>query len=182
MKRKRQLNLLCALLMVFSSHVASAADFETATEAVQNMKVGWNLGNTLESNGSWINGSTENFETAWGQPITQEDLMKMMKNAGFNAIRVPVTWYQHMNGSNQVDAAWMARVHEVVDYVINQGMYCILNVHHDTGADDAAWLVADESVFNQQKPALRLCGNRLPMSSLTTTSTCSSRASTRCST
>ncbi|MCR4852010.1 MAG: glycoside hydrolase family 5 protein [Prevotella sp.] len=151
MKRKRQLNLLCALLMVFSSQVASAADFETATEAVQNMKVGWNLGNTLESNGSWINGSTENFETAWGQPITQEDLMKMMKNAGFNAIRVPVTWYQHMNGSNQVDAAWMARVHEVVDYVINQGMYCILNVHHDTGADDAAWLVADESAFNQQK-------------------------------
>jgi aryl-phospho-beta-D-glucosidase BglC (GH1 family) len=38
----------------------------------------------------------------------------------------------------------MARVQEIVDYVLDEDMYCILNVHHDTGAADTAWLVADE--------------------------------------
>lgn len=128
-----------------------AQTFESATEAVKNMKVGWNLGNTLDSHGSGVSGSPTNFETYWGQPVTTAALMKMMHEAGFNAIRVPVTWYQHMDRNNQVDAEWMKRVHEVVDYVVSEGMYCILNVHHDTGAHDAAWLVADEAVYAQQK-------------------------------
>ena len=148
---KKLLTFVCGLFLFSLCGKAQTASFETATEAVQNMKVGWNLGNTLESVKSGNNGSPEDFETAWGQPVTRPELMRMMKNAGFNAIRVPVTWFQHMDANNTVDAVWMARVHEVVDYVINQGMYCILNVHHDTGADDSAWLVADESVYNQQK-------------------------------
>lgn len=45
----------------------------------------------------------------------------------------------------------MKRVHEVVDYVISQGMYCILNVHHDTGAASTAWLIADEAEYAKQK-------------------------------
>ena len=153
MERKKTFNILFGLLLLLwcGTLPAQADDFESATEAVQNMRVGWNLGNTLDSNGSWISGSTDRFETAWGQPVTKPELMQMMKAAGFNAIRVPVTWYQHMDDNNQVDAAWMARVHEVVDYVIDQGMYCILNVHHDTGAKEAAWLIADESVYSQQR-------------------------------
>ncbi len=56
----------------------------------------------------------------------------MMKKAGFNAIRVPVTWFPHMAANGAVDNAWMQRVREVVDYVVGQGMYCILNTHHET--------------------------------------------------
>ena len=42
----------------------------------------------------------------------------------------------------------MTRVEEVVNYVLNAGCYCILNVQHDTGAangrtDGGAWLYAD---------------------------------------
>ena len=64
--------------------------------------------------------------------------MLMMKNAGFGAVRVPVTWGIHMDASGKVFDAWMDRVHEVVGYVLDAGMYCILNVHHDTGADESA--------------------------------------------
>ena len=132
----------CLLIMV-TCHV-QAADFETATDAVKNMGVGWNLGNTLEAHSQTVTDVTQNdfwgqqdltSETCWGQYVTKPELLKMMKDAGFGAIRVPVTWYNHMDKDGKVDAAWMARVHEVVDYVINQGMYCIINVHHDTGAD-----------------------------------------------
>lgn len=149
--------------------VAQAADFETAKDAVKNMGVGWNLGNTLDANGQTITDITNDSywgqqglesETYWGQPVTKPELLKMMKDAGFGAIRVPVTWYNHMDKDGNVDAAWMKRVHEVVDYVINQGMYCIVNVHHDTGADSYDdggkmksyhWIKADEENFNTNK-------------------------------
>ena len=140
-----------------------AQEFETATEAVKNMGVGWNLGNTLEANSQTYHDFTkDNYwgqqglesETCWGQSKAKPELIKMMKDAGFGAIRVPVTWYNHMDKDGKVNAEWMKRVHEVVDYVINQGLYCIVNVHHDTGADDdsfKSWIKADEANYTQNK-------------------------------
>ena len=130
------------------SYHAEAADFETAKEAVKNMGVGWNLGNTLDANSGSAQGLES--ETYWGQPVTKPELMKMMKEAGFSAIRVPVTWYNHMDADGKVDEAWMKRVHEVVDYVINQGLYCIVNVHHDTG-EGKQWLHASTKTYNSNK-------------------------------
>lgn len=168
------------LLAVTASATCRAQDteFETAAEAVKNMAVGWNLGNTLDSNSGdtlnmwiehWTSRTPSDYEKAWGQPVTKASLMKMFKDAGFNAIRVPVTWYPHMeakfrftsnDNSNwypsrddigtKVNAAWMRRVKQVVDYVIDAGMYCILNVHHDTGAANTAWLVASEADYEKQ--------------------------------
>ncbi len=133
-----------------------AQDFESASDAVAGMRVGWNLGNTLDSNSGdldnmwiewWTDGKPTTYETAWGQPVTQQSLFPMFRDAGFGAIRVPVTWYPHIDDEGNVDEAWMARVHEVVDYVIDTGLYCILNVHHDTGAANTAWLRASDATY-----------------------------------
>ena len=161
---KRLLTVLTGLLLM-GTFQAEAADFETASEAVKNMGLGWNMGNTLEANNQSVTDVTNpaywgqqglDSESCWGQSVTKPELLKMMKDAGFGAIRVPVTWYNHMDKDGKVDAAWMARVHEVVDYVINQGLYCIINVHHDTGADSQdgkfkSWLKADEANYAQNK-------------------------------
>ena len=161
---KRLLTVLTGLLLM-GTFQAEAADFETASEAVKNMGLGWNMGNTLEANNQSVTDVTNpaywgqqglDSESCWGQSVTKPELLKMMKDAGFGAIRVPVTWYNHMDVTGKVDAAWMARVHEVVDYVINQGLYCIINVHHDTGADSQdgkfkSWLKADEANYAQNK-------------------------------
>ena len=156
------ITLITSMLLMVTIH-AEAADFETATDAVKNMGLGWNMGNTLEANNQTVSDITNDAywgqqglesETSWGQYPTKPELLKMMKDAGFGAIRVPVTWYNHMDKDGKVDAAWMARVHEVVDYVINQGMYCIINVHHDTGADSnnhKSWIKADEDNYNANK-------------------------------
>ena len=170
--------LLSIVAAALSIQEAATADFETATNAVANMKLGWNLGNTLESNSGqlsnmwierWTKRTPTDYETAWGQPVATRELITMMKRAGFNAIRVPVTWYPHMEArfqfsgnsttwdpesdpiGTQIDETWMNRVQEVVDYVINEGMYCILNVHHDTGAANTAWLVASTDNYKKQK-------------------------------
>lgn len=150
--------------MIASAGLSLHAEItETATDAVQNMGVGWNLGNTLDASGHeaadpdddayWGRQGLDS-ETMWGQPVTSAPLFEMMRNAGFGSIRVPVTWFNHMDKEGNVDPAWMNRVHEVVDYVIDNGLYCILNVHHDTGADVSgfkSWLKADESWFEQNQ-------------------------------
>lgn len=154
-------------------------EWENAASAAYNMGVGWNLGNTLDSNSGsidnmWIEAftsrTTSDYETAWGQPVATRELIHMYKEAGFNSIRVPVTWYPHMGvitvstrqdadgewhghwdmstwKGYDVDPAWMARVKEVVEYVLDEGMYCILNVHHDTGSASTGWLRADRQVY-----------------------------------
>ncbi len=150
---RRKMNkkkLLTICMFIVTAGALQAQSFETATQAVKNMGVGWNLGNTLDANGNGVQQGLES-ETYWGQPYTKPELMKMMKEAGFGAIRVPVTWYNHMDASNKVNAAWMKRVHEVVDYVLDNGMYCILNVHHDTGDGNIHWLHASTKTYNSVK-------------------------------
>lgn len=134
----------------------SAQTFESATDAVGRFGVGWNLGNTLDSNNGNACPDIVQSETMWGQPVTQPELFHMLHAAGFGAIRVPVTWYPHMDGSGKVDAAWMQRVHEVVDYVLASGMYCILNVHHDTGNGDGHWITAATQVYDATKERYEL--------------------------
>lgn len=178
MDTKRIIFLLAAASLTVS---AEAKDMESAREAVDAMRLGWNLGNTLDVHSdvidnmwleAWTEGTPKDYETAWGQPVTQPELFKMFKDAGFNAIRVPVTWYPHMSlkvdvgpdasgdykavwdreawpDDAKVDEVWMARVKEVVDYVLAQDMYCILNVHHDTGASTTAWLRASEEEYGK---------------------------------
>ena len=105
----------------------------SAAEIVKDMKIGWNLGNTLDCyNVTW---EVSDFETAWGNPRTTKAMIDAVKKEGFNAVRIPISWNEHMNG-NKIDGDWLNRVNEVVDYVIDNDMYAIINVHHD----DYTWL------------------------------------------
>lgn len=99
----------------------------TAKELVSEMKIGWNLGNTLDADAA--DGLAA--ETSWGNPETKEEMVKFVKDSGFNVLRVPVTWNKHMDDKYNVDPEWMARVKEVVDYGIKNDMYVILNTHHE---------------------------------------------------
>jgi len=113
-----------------------------AAEVVGLMKAGWNLANTLECAGQkTVNAvSTADFETAWGNPVTTPEMIKAVRDAGFGAVRVPVTWGPHMDENYRIDKVWLDRVTEVVGYVLDAGMFCIINVHHDTG--ERGWLRA----------------------------------------
>lgn len=128
---------------------ADTYGFQLATTALAQMGNGLNIGNTLDANGDWITGDNpKDYETSWGNPQITPQLIAAYKNAGIKALRLPVTWRQHIDDDGNVNARWMARVKEVVDYITGQGMYCILNVHHDSGGSDSAWLRADQDESN----------------------------------
>ena len=97
------------------------------------IKVGWNLGNSLES----YNEGLENHmdaETSWGNPKVEKWMIDAVKSAGFNTVRIPVRWYPHVTDQNtmaEISSDWLNRVKEVVDYCIDNGMYVILNTHHE---------------------------------------------------
>lgn len=99
---------------------------------VKNMKAGFNLGNSLDAHGKGImNGDPEIYEVFWGNPVTTMAIINEIKAGGFNTIRIPVTWYEHMDEQGVIHEKWMDRVQEVVDYVIDNDMYAILDIHHD---------------------------------------------------
>lgn len=115
--------------------------FPTAVQWNQGV-VGWNLGNQLEcpalgtDNESMLFTCLEgsiNAETAWGNPKVTEKTIKAVKEAGFNAIRIPVRWQCHIVNEEAmtVDKAWMQRVKEVVGWCLKQDLKVILNTHHD---------------------------------------------------
>lgn len=120
----------------------------TAREILDDIVIGWNLGNSLDSNTRENEGLQS--ETAWGNPVTTKEMIDMVKDTGINAVRVPVTWYNHMDSeSYEIDKEWMDRVEEVVGYVLDNDMYCIVNVHHDTG--EKGWLRASRTNLEENK-------------------------------
>lgn len=120
--------------IVFSTDPEPFNDI-TAADLVANIKVGWNLGNTLDCSGdlSWLgnNPSVSKLETAWGNPVTTKAMITALKNAGFNAVRIPVSWNKAVDANYNIRADWMARVTEIVNYAIDNDMYVLLNTHHD---------------------------------------------------
>lgn len=137
--------------------LTTTSSAQSAKDAVASMGLGFNFGNTLDSYpvGSWFTGTTPTaYETSWGQPVTTKAMVDFLKSEGFGAVRMPVTWTQHIDKDGNIDEAWLNRVQDVVDYVIDNGMYCILNVHHDTGADDGEsvhWIKADVDNYTSNK-------------------------------
>lgn len=119
---------------------------ETAMEFVSHIKVGWNLGNTLDATRNGTKGmSVDSYETGWGCPTTTKAMIDAVKAAGFNCVRVPVSWGEKMDDNCNIREDWMNRVQQVVDYVIDDGMYCIINTHHDTD-----WQKPEQSQMNRE--------------------------------
>lgn len=151
------ISLLLSCNVSFSSEAADVWEEMslTATELVDDITLGWNLGNTLECHESYVaSDSPEYYETLWFNPVTTKEMIDTVKASGINAVRIPITWYPHMDENNIIDVMWMNRVQEVVDYVIENNMYCIINVHHDTGS--TGWLKATEENYLKNKDKFQL--------------------------
>lgn len=110
----------------------------SAREITSEMTIGWNLGNSLDSTNSSLSSTAapKKFATAWGNPEPTEELIETVNNAGFNTVRIPTTWYQHLEYNSSTDTYeinpdWMAYVKQTVDWAYNRDMFVILNVHHE---------------------------------------------------
>ena len=114
----------------------------TAFDMCDNIKVGFNFGNALDATG----GSGLSSETSWGNPKITKKMMDDVKAAGFNAVRIPTSWGRHCDTEGNIDKEWLDRVQEVVDYAYDDGLYIILNSHHDNQYYNIDKMTADPKV------------------------------------
>ena len=113
-----------------ASAAVSLPDNE-AMRFVDSMGAIWNLGNCFDAaNCSWLSNELD-YETAWCGAKVTEKLIKAIKDKGFDTIRIPVSWHDHVDGNYNISEQWMDRVAEVVDWSLDEGLYVILNIHHD---------------------------------------------------
>lgn len=170
MKKVVILTLIVTLIIGFfpisvfaetENNVVVEPNTKTASEAINEMKVGWNLGNALDSCnykkeylGEEIGVSY--YETLWGNPVTTKEMIDEIKAAGFGSVRVPVTYYDHILDDGTIDELWFQRVEEVVNYVLDNDMYCILDVHHDSGlCNQGSWIRTDADKYEENAEKLR---------------------------
>lgn len=111
----------------------------TALEVARRMGNGINLGNTMEAYGRAQLGTQADiseYETLWGQPVTTQEMVSAMKDAGFDTLRIPVAWTNAMDyesGDYTIREEYLNRIEEIVNYGLNEDMYVMINDHWDGG-------------------------------------------------
>lgn len=155
MKKVKPLSILSAIAISLSLLLSGCADTGsdgggemrsmTAMDYAKDMGIGMNLGNTMEaysatdcekSTYTWIptvgSNTPQDYETCWGAAVTTQETIDGMRDAGFRTVRIPVFWGNMMenDGKYTINADYMGRVQEIVDYCMNDDLYAVINIHH----------------------------------------------------
>lgn len=131
----------------------------TSMEVAKDMGRGINLGNTMDCTTQWVSNPTmKDYETGWGAPLTTKEMVDGMKTAGFDTLRIPISWMNGMyfskissNYSSSLDYMklfteekdakikdeYFDRIDEIISYALDNDMYVIINDHYDYGWWDA---------------------------------------------
>lgn len=154
----------------------NAAEVKASSGAFQlarDMHPGWNLGNALEISDA-VHGFLpypdymEEIETFHGNPVTTRQMIRAVAARGFRSIRIPVSWFHHLEGSapesaggsrreragDVIDPAFLVRVKEVVDWALEEDLYVIINAHYDTSMQPTRWIYADTDVYEESREDL----------------------------
>ncbi|MBE5779325.1 MAG: glycoside hydrolase family 5 protein [Clostridiales bacterium] len=120
-----------------------------AMRFVRDMRLGWNLGNTFDAydDSGYVKNHMD-IETFWCGTKTTPEAIAALHDAGFNTLRIPVSWHNHVDENFQIDKEWLDRVAEVADYALAHDMYVIINIHHDT---DRNFYYPDEEHYEQSE-------------------------------
>lgn len=135
--KKRAISILIALAVtcgLFTPALAAPAAGATASQRyVEAMGHGWNLGNSFDGFNSDEGAVSD--ETSWGTPVVTRELLQAARAKGFDSIRMPLTLstrYIESVGKCVIDPDWLARYKEVVDWAVDEGLYVMVNIHHDS--------------------------------------------------
>jgi len=135
----------------------------TATELAADIVIGWSLGNTLDAHGGlegfphlgggiYANTTATELELAWGRPLTVQEHFDVVREAGFNAVRIPVTWYKACDADLNIREDWMERVKEITDFAVANDLYIIINTHHD----DILFRLLDEEIEESKQAMAKI--------------------------
>lgn len=152
MKKSKILSVILAFLVTVTGTNVTGMKVNAETEPMSNdgksasqayveaMGHGWNLGNSFDGFEADLE-LPDPGETAWGNPAVTQELIKAVKGKGYSSIRIPFTVHRRYTvnenaGENEykyvIDANWLARYKEVVDWAVSEDLYVMINIHHDS--------------------------------------------------
>lgn len=107
----------------------------TSMELSKALKIGFNVGNTFEAIYKHPDGKLAGNETIWGNPTPNAELFRSIKAAGFNLVRMPVSYSHQLVDPNsfEIEKEWLDKVAKAVDDAIDAGLYIMINIHWDGG-------------------------------------------------
>ena len=77
---------------------------KTAIETVNDMGLGWNLGNSFESYSDIEEIKTPDDQlTLWANVVPTKKMFTRLKKYGFKTIRVPITWIHFIDDSGNIN-------------------------------------------------------------------------------
>ena len=138
---------------VFSEDGLTIKQFEIpdndAMAFVKELKAGWNLGNAFDAydDNNYCHGL--NLESYWCHAKTTREMIHVLKESGFNLVRIPVSWHNHLTDNDYtIDPAWMNRILEVASWIVEEDMFFIINIHHDNWT---GYLYPDSEHYEQSE-------------------------------
>jgi len=93
------------------------------------------------------------YEHVYNGVIATDEELQFLKDQGFKTIKIPVTWYNHMDATGTIDPEWFDEVNSVVDRVLSYGFNVIVGIYSE--ANKYGWIMADWTSFNQYVDAYR---------------------------
>ncbi|MGL5259917.1 MAG: glycoside hydrolase family 5 protein [Lachnospiraceae bacterium] len=139
MKKIRNILLLLVFCFLILGRVGIKFYHDNKVIAIINhLGAGINIGNSLDvyNISSWLpNATIEEYETAWKNPLITAENFVAIKKAGFDSVRIPISWGDHLLADGTIDPEWLARVTAVVDYAITAELCVVINTHHEKWMD-----------------------------------------------
>ena len=132
LRSSRRILFIAAALALAAASAAHAADSATdldAWQAAKLMGTGVNIGNTLDNTTYW--------ETGWGNPRITREFVQGLAALGFKTVRLPVAWDTYAS-AGRIQPDKLKRVAEVVDWILDADMFCVVNIHWDGGWIDSS--------------------------------------------
>ena len=120
------------LFIILILNFCSLYSKKNAIRIVNNMGMGYNLGKTFNNFNSSENEYTQNYQIQmWGTILPTKKMISKIKKNGFKTIRFQIVSMNSIDESGKVSFEWISGIREIISYIINSNMYCILSVYYD---------------------------------------------------
>ena len=123
--------LIIILLLSMIFNYLSFDSQKTAIKFVNDMGIGYNLGNTLNWENIIKENNIENEEiNLFGTSLPTRNTLKEVKKSGFKTIRFQILYNNNTYSNGKINFEWIKKVKELINMIINLNMYLILSIKH----------------------------------------------------
>jgi len=123
--------LISILALSFIFNYLSFSSKRTALQMVNDMGIGYNLGNTYNCCNLIEEKNSENEEIKLlGAPLPTKNILKEIRKSGFKTIRFQILYNNYIYNNGRINSKLIYKLKELINLIFNLNMYLILSIKH----------------------------------------------------